>query len=58
MDDLSDTLPRESLLPETSLDIIENFSMRGVRFVQNILQVEIRGTQAITEVLSENPTTI
>jgi hypothetical protein len=58
VDNLSDTLSRKSFLSETSLDIIHHFSMRRVRFVQNVPEVQVRGTQAIAEVLSKHPTTI
>lgn len=58
VDDLSDTLAGESLLPETPLDVIEHFSMRGVILVQNVLKLKIRGTKAVTEMLCENPAAV
>jgi hypothetical protein len=54
----SDAFARERFFSETSFDIIQHLSVRGVRFIQNVLEMEIRGTQAVAEVLGENPTTI
>ena len=58
MDDLCDTLSRESLLPEPPLDVIEDLGVRRVGLVQDVLEAEIRLPKAITEVLRENPSTI
>lgn len=58
MDNLSDALTRESFLSETSLNIIQYFSVRGVGVIQDVPEVEVCRTQPITEVLSENPTAI
>jgi hypothetical protein len=58
VNDLSNALARESFLSETSLDIIQHLSVRGVRFVQYVPEVQICGTQAIAKVLSEDPTAI
>ncbi len=52
---LRDTLTSKSLLPEPSLDIIEDLGMRWIRLVQDILQPEICRTEAVAEMLSEDP---
>ena len=58
MNDLGDTFTSESLLPESSLDIVKDLSVWGVVLIENVLQVEVRWTQTVTEVLSEDPSTV
>jgi hypothetical protein len=58
VNNLSDAVARESFLSEASLDVIEYFSVRGVRFVQNIPEVVVCGTQAVAKMLSKNTTAI
>lgn len=57
-DDFQDTLARESFLSETDLNIVEDLRMRGIRFVQNVLECKVSWTQSVTEMLSENPATV
>jgi hypothetical protein len=58
MDDLLDTLPSECLFAESPLDIIEHFSMCRICLIQDVSELKIRGTQAVAEVLGENPSAI
>jgi hypothetical protein len=58
LDRLGDTFTRKGFLSETSLDIIQDFGMGGVIFVQNIFERQIRGTKAVAEVLSKDPTAV
>ena len=58
VNNLSNTFTGESLLPETSLDIIHDFSMRRVGLVEDVLQVQVSRPKTIAEVLSENPTAV
>jgi len=55
---LSNAFSRKCFFTEPSLDVIQNFSMGGISFVQYILELQIRRTKAIAKMLSENPTTI
>ena len=58
VDSLGDTLSREGLLAESALDVIEHFRMRRIGLVQNVAQCEVRGPEAVTEVLGKDPTTV
>jgi hypothetical protein len=58
VDNLGDAVARESFLSESSLDIIEYFSVRGICFIQDIPEVVVCGTQAVAEVLSKDTTAI
>ena len=58
MNNLRDTLSRKSLLPEPSLDIVEDLSMRRVGLVQQVLKRKVRRPKTVTEVLREDPATI
>ena len=58
MDNLLNALPRERLLPEAALDVVEHARVRRVRLVQNVPQREVRLSEAVTEVLGEDPTTV
>ena len=57
-DDFQDTLARESFLSEPDLNIVEDLRMSRVRFVQNVLESEVSRAQSVTEMLSENPSTV
>ncbi len=39
MDDLSDALARKSLLSESSLDLVEDLGMIGIRVIQNCTSI-------------------
>lgn len=56
--DVLDAFTGESLLSETTLDVVEYFGMGWVRFVKNVLECKIRGAKAVAEMLSENPSAI
>ena len=58
MNDLGDTFTSESLLTEAALDIVEHFGMGRVRFVQEILESEIRSPETVAEVLCEYPAAV
>ena len=58
MDDLRDTLPRESLLSEAALNIVEHFGMRGIVLVQDVLELEICRAKTVAKVLRKNPPAI
>ena len=58
MDDLGNALPCKGLFPETPLDIVKDLLMKGVRFVQYVLQMEICRPEAITKMLCKDPTTV
>jgi len=49
-----DTLPCESLLAETTLDIVENFSMCRVRLVEYSAESEVGRAETVAEALSED----
>lgn len=53
-----DTLPRERLLPEADFDTVEDFSMGGVLFVEDVFKGEIGLAKTIREVLTEHPASI
>jgi hypothetical protein len=58
MDDLGDTFSSEGFLAETALDVIEHLSVRCFGLVQHVLELEIRRTEPVAEMLSKYPTTI
>lgn len=58
VNNLSDTLSSERLLPEPPLDIVENFSVCGVVLVQDVFQAQVRLTKSVTEMLREYPSAI
>jgi hypothetical protein len=58
LDDLPDTLPRESLLAETHLDIVQDLGVGRVGLVQDILQLQVRRAETIAEMLCEDPATV
>ena len=57
-DHLGDSLPRERLLTEPTLDRTKHLSVRSILFVEKLTQSMIRRAEAIAEVLRENPTAI
>ena len=57
-DDLRDTLAGECLLPEPFLDVVQDLGMCGVILVQHILELKVGRTEAVAEVLREDPSTI
>ena len=58
MDHVGDTLTCETLLTETSFDIIQNFGVSGIRLIEDILEGEIRGAEAVAEMLRKDPATV
>ena len=58
MDNLRDTFTRESFLPESTLDVVEDARVRRVGLVQNIFQTQVRRPKTVTEVLSKDPTAV
>jgi len=58
MDDLRDTLPRESLLSEAAFDIVEHLGMSSVVLVQDVLELQICRAKTVAKVLRENPPAI
>lgn len=58
MNNLLNTLSRESLLTESPLDIIENLSVSCVGLIQHVSELEVCLAKPITEMLSEYPSTI
>lgn len=58
MHSLRNTLPRKRLLPEPSLDIIQDLSMRRVRLVEDVLKTEVGGPETVTEVLGKDPAAV
>ena len=41
VNNLGDTFTSESLLPESSLNIVKDLSVGGVVLIENVLQVEV-----------------
>ena len=58
MDNLSDTLSGECLLPETPLDVVQHLSVRGIGLVKDVLEGQISRTETVTEMLSKDPTAV
>lgn len=58
MDNLLDALSCKSLLTESPLNIIEDFSMNWVGLIQYVLELVVCLAETIAEVLSKYPTTI
>jgi hypothetical protein len=58
LNNIRDTLTGEGLLAEAALNIVEHLCMIRVRFVQDILEPDIRRPEAVTEVLREDPAAI
>ena len=53
-----DTLACESFLTETPFDVVQNFGMSRVRLVEDVFEGEIRGAEAVTEVLRKDPANV
>lgn len=58
MNCLRNALSCERLFSESALDIIQNFGMRRIRFVERIPEREIRWSKPVTEVLGEDPSAV
>jgi hypothetical protein len=58
MNYVGDTLTCESFLTETPFDVVQNFGMSRVRLVEDVLEGEIRGAEAVTEVLRKDPASV
>ena len=58
MDAMLNTFPSESFLTESPLDVIEHFGMCRISLVQDVPKLKVSRTQAVAEVLSENPSAI
>jgi hypothetical protein len=58
VNDLSDTLTRKCLFSETSLDVVENLRVGGIRLVQDVLEMEVSRPKAVAEVLCEHPSAV
>jgi len=57
-DDILNTLPREGLLPEPRLDVVEHLRMGGVILIQHVLKLQVRRAETVAEMLSEDPPSI
>ena len=58
VDDLLDALARERLLPESALNVIEHTRVCRVGLVEDVLEREVRGAEAVAEVLGEDPAAV
>ena len=58
MDNLSDALASKCFFPESSFNVIQDFLMSRIVFVQDILELQVSRPKAVAEVLSENPAAI
>jgi hypothetical protein len=58
MNHVGDTLTHETLLTETPFDIVQNFGMGSVRLIEDVFEGEIRGAEAVAEVLRKDPATV
>jgi hypothetical protein len=58
MDDLCDALTRKRLLPEPPFDVIQHLSVRRIVLVQDVPKLKVRRTEAVAEVLREDPPTV
>ena len=57
-DDFLDAFTRESLFSETTLDVVEDLSVRRVRFVECIFESKVSRTETVAEVLREDPAAV
>jgi hypothetical protein len=55
---LRDTLSGKSLLPESLLDLVKNFGVSWVGFIQYTFERLVRWTETVTEVLCKNPSSV
>ena len=58
VNNLSNTLTSEGLLSEPSFDIVKDFSVRWVVFVQHILELKVGRTESVAEVLGKDPAAV
>ena len=58
MDNLRNTLSREGLFPETSLDVVEHLRVRRVGLVKQVSERQVRRAETVTEVLGKDPATV
>lgn len=52
------TLASERLLPESTLYVIQDFSMGRVRLVKSVLKGEVGRSKPVTEMLSKDPSAV
>lgn len=57
-DDSPNTLPSKGLLPKPPLDIVQNFCMSRIIFIQHVFKLEVCRTESVAEVLREHPTAV
>lgn len=57
-DNLHDALAGECLFSETFLDVVKDFSMSRVGFVEDAEEGEVCRAETVAKVLGENPTSI
>ncbi len=58
MDNVHDALAREDLFTEAALDTHQNFPVRRVSLVENVLERKIRRSEAVAEILRKGPATV
>ena len=58
VDNVCDALTRERLFTEAALDVHQNFLVRWVRLVENVLERKIRCAEAVAEMLRKDPPTV
>ena len=58
MHDPRDALPRERLLPEAALDIVQDAGVGGVGLIQEVLECKVRLAKPVTEALRQDPATV
>jgi hypothetical protein len=58
VNDVRNTLARERFFAETALDIVQDFLVRRIRLVQNVLEGEIRRAKTVAEMLCEDPAAV
>ena len=58
VNDLLDALVHERLLPEATLDVVQDTRVGGVRFIQEILECKVCLTKPAIEVLREDIATV
>lgn len=57
-DGLRNTLSSKRLLPESLLDLVENFGVSWVGLIQYTFERLVRWTETVTEVLCEDPSSV
>lgn len=58
VNNLRNALAGKCLLAESLLDIVQDLRVCGVVLVQNVLELKIRGTETIAEVLCKHPAAV